>query len=81
MKKLEYCMKTTSDCLKKAKVKTEQGKELMKWANNYYNDAVHYSKSDPETALEAVSYAHGFIDSGVLLGHLEIEGYHISERL
>ncbi len=81
MNKLNYCIKITSDCLKKAKPKTAEGKLLMKWANDYYNDAMHYSTKDPETALEAVSYAHGFIDSGVLLGHIEIEGYHLSKKL
>jgi hypothetical protein len=78
--KLQYCMKATNDCLSKMKVVDENGEILRKFAQDYYNDAVHYLFKDPETALEAVAYAHGFIDAGVLLGYLEIPGYHLKEQ-
>lgn len=80
MKKLEDCIKVTSRCLEKAKAKNGKGRLLLKWATDYYKDSLYYSSKDPETALEAVSYAHGFIDSGVLLGHLEIPDYHLKKE-
>ena len=80
MKKLNECIKITADCLEKARVKDEEGKLLLKWASDYYKDALYYSMKEPETALEAVSYAHGFIDSGVLLGHIEIPKYHLKKE-
>jgi len=77
--KLDYCLKTTGNCLKKMKVKKE-GEEIARFAKDYYNDALYYSKSDPETALEAVAYSHGFIDAGVLLSLIEIKGYHLKVK-
>jgi len=81
MNKYEYCEKITKDCLEKVEVLDDKGQTLLKFAKDYYNDALHYKeKDDEETALEAVAYAHGFIDAGVLLGHLKIEGYHLDKK-
>jgi len=80
--KYEFCMKVTADCLSKALVLDEKGEILIKWAKDYYSDAEYYfSQGDENTALEAIAYAHGFIDSGVLLGHLKINGYHLEKRI
>lgn len=80
LEKLHYCMETTQSCLSKLKLKDAKGGILKKFAEDYYSDAVHYMDKDPETALEAVAYAHGFIDAGVLLGYFEIPGYHLDEQ-
>jgi hypothetical protein len=77
--KLDYCLKITGDCLKRMKVK-KGGEELARFAKDYYNDALYYKEKDPETALEAVAYAHGFIDAGVLCGLIGIEGYHLKVK-
>ena len=78
MDKLEFCLETTEKCLKDLRVIDERACELIKFAQDYYNDAVHYKeKGDMDTALEAVAYAHGFIDAAVLLGLVEISGYHL----
>ena len=51
---------------------------LLKFAKDYYNDEKQYAeKGDYVTALEAIAYAHGFIDAGVLAGYFEIGGYHL----
>lgn len=78
--KLERCMEITKSCLEKAVTKNENGEELLRFAKDYYKDAEYYSSKDPETALEAVSYAHGFIDAGVLLGFIEIPDYHLKAK-
>ncbi|MFH0986688.1 MAG: DUF357 domain-containing protein [Candidatus Micrarchaeota archaeon] len=81
-KKIRYCMKITGDCLGKAEALDKQGALLMNWAKSYFSDAEFYlEKKDKETALEAVAYAHGFIDSGVLLGHIKIKGYYLEREL
>jgi hypothetical protein len=77
--KLEYCLAMTGECLKKVKVK-KGGEILVKFAKDYYNDAVYYKEIDRETALEAVAYAHGFIDAGILLGLLDIRDYHLKVK-
>lgn len=78
--KLGDCLGVTKKCLEKVKVKNKKGAILLKFAADYYEDAAYYEKRDPATALEAVAYAHGFIDAGVLLGLLEIRGHHLSKR-
>ncbi len=78
--KYEICHRITSDALSKLEVtvKNEISKTLLKFANDYYNDAEYYaSKGDYATALEAIAYAHGFIDAGILCGVFEIPGYHL----
>ena len=81
MKKLDLCIKTTKDCLEKLRIKNKKAEVLLKFARDYYNDAVYFKEKDQETALEAVSYAHGFIDACILLGWAEIKGYHLGKRI
>lgn len=46
--------------------------DFLSMARAYLADAVHFSQTgDPERALAAVSYAHGWIDAGVRLGLLD----------
>ncbi len=74
--KLEKCMEITEKALKKSEPKDEKGEKLLKFVENYYKDAEHYkSKKDRETALEAVSYAHGILDAGVLTKHIKTPNY------
>jgi len=77
--KLDCCLAITRECLEKLKVK-KGGEILAKFAKDYYNDALYYKETDPETALEAVSYAHGFIDAGILAGLLDIKEYHLKVK-
>ena len=80
MNKLDYCMKATGDCLERLAIKDKRAEPLVRFATDYYNDAKHYYEKDPETALEAVAYAHGFIDAAVMLGLIGIPGYHLNEK-
>ena len=78
MDKLNFCLEKTGKCLDTLTVKDKRADALVKFAQDYYNDALHYKeKNDLETALEAVAYAHGFIDAAVLLGLVEIPDYHL----
>ncbi|MGI0071334.1 MAG: DUF357 domain-containing protein [Thermoplasmata archaeon] len=46
--------------------------DFLEMARAYLADAEHFSASgDPERALAAVSYAHGWLDAGVRLGILD----------
>jgi uncharacterized protein len=46
--------------------------DLLGMARAYLADARHFLESgDPERALAAVSYAHGWLDAGVRLGLLD----------
>ena len=46
--------------------------DFLSMARAYLADGVHFSQTgDPERALAAVSYAHGWIDAGVRLGLLD----------
>ncbi len=45
--------------------------DFLAMARAYLSDAEHFSRSgDPERALAAASYAHGWLDAGVRLGIL-----------
>jgi len=80
--KYSVCLKITSDALGKLKVveDNEKSRIFLKFANDYYSDAVYYAnKGEYATALEAIAYAHGFIDAGVLCGFFKIDGYHLEE--
>jgi len=77
--KLSCCIEITGGCLKKLKVR-KGGEMLAKFAKDYYNDALYYKDRDPETALEAVAYAHGFIDAGIIAGLLDIKDYHLKGK-
>lgn len=69
-------MEITARCLREARA-DECGEVLLRFARDYFSDAQYYAEKDAETALEAVSYAHGLLDAGVLLGHIRIPGYHL----
>jgi hypothetical protein len=79
-KKLDFCLKETKRCLGSAIARGPDARQLLKFARDYYEDARYYEKRDPETALEAVAYAHGFIDAALLLGLVEIKGYHLAAK-
>jgi len=49
--------------------------DVLAMARAYLADAEHFSeRGDPERALAAVSYAHGWLDAGVRLGLLDGRG-------
>lgn len=74
--KLEKCMEITEEALEKSSATDEEGEKLMEFIKNYYKDAKYYqSEGEKETALEAVSYAHGILDAGVLLKHIKTPNY------
>jgi uncharacterized protein len=46
--------------------------DFLQMARSYLADARHFlATGDPDRALAAVSYAHGWIDAGVRLGLLD----------
>ena len=46
--------------------------DFLSMARAYLSDAEHFAAAgDPERALAAVSYAHGWLDAGVRLGLLD----------
>ena len=46
--------------------------DFLLMARSYLADAEHFAKEgDPERALAAASYAHGWLDAGVRLGILD----------
>lgn len=46
--------------------------DFLGMARSYLSDARHFlDRGDPDRALAAVSYAHGWIDAGVRLGLLD----------
>ena len=70
--KLDKYMRMTEKALKIVKVKESKGKELVKLAKCYFEDAKHFKeKGDLENALIAVCYAHAMLDAGVRIGVLE----------
>jgi len=81
--KYEYCLGITERIATKIKVLDHaKADKLLKFLKDYTRDAKHYAeKGDFDTALEAIAYAHGFIDAGVLTGVFRIDGYHLSEDI
>ena len=78
--KYEMCLKITGEAIGKLKVvkKDQISETFLQFARDYIADAKHYAeKEDYATALEAIAYAHGFIDAGVLAGYFEIANYHL----
>lgn len=70
--KLNKYLKMTKEALEKVIVLDERGKELVKLAKCYYDDALHFlEKKDLENALIAVCYAHAMLDAGVVMKVLE----------
>ena len=79
-KKYELCLRITSDAMGKLEIARRglASATYLRFAQDYIADAKHYAaKGDYATALEAIAYAHGFIDAGVLSGYFKIEGYHL----
>ena len=82
MDKLEFCLAETKKALDNLKIVDKKAEVLVKFCKDYYNDALYYKKKgELETALESVAYAHGFIDSAVLLGLIEIPKYHLPKDI
>ncbi|MCD4740817.1 DUF357 domain-containing protein [archaeon] len=78
--KYEQCLRITSEALDQLEVKQKNrvSDAYLEFTKNYIHDAKHYAlKGDYVTALEAIAYAHGFIDAGVLAGFFKIEEYHL----
>ena len=78
--KYEMCLKITGEAMEKLEVvkKGQLSGTYLQFARDYITDANYYAeKGDYATALEAIAYAHGFIDAGVLAGYFKIEGYHL----
>ena len=72
MKKLDKYLEMTEEALGKVKIKENKGKELVKLAKCYFDDAKHFKeKKDSENAMIAVCYAHAMLDAGVRIGVLE----------
>ena len=72
MEKLDKYMGITKEALAKVKIIDEKGKELVKLAKCYFEDAKHFIyKKDLENAFAAVCYAHAMLDAGVRIGVLE----------
>ena len=78
--KYEMCLRITGEAMEKLEVanKGQVSDTFLQFARDYITDAKHYAeKGDYATALEAIAYAHGFIDAGVLAGYFRIDGYHL----
>ena len=62
----------TEKALGLVKVIDEKGKELVKLAKCYFEDAKHFKEEgNLENAFAAVCYAHAMLDAGVRIGVLE----------
>lgn len=80
--KYEQCLRITQEALEKLEVKEQccLSQTYLEKTKNYIHDAKYYAKEgDYVTALEAIAYAHGFIDAGVLAGLFHIRGYHLKQ--
>ncbi|MFC2175194.1 DUF357 domain-containing protein [archaeon] len=78
--KYDMCLRITGDAMKKLEVvnQNQVSETYLQFARDYIGDAKHYAeKGDYATALEAIAYAHGFVDAGVLAGYFEIKDYHL----
>lgn len=77
--RLEKCLRITEQHIKTAEPVDIMGEKLLSLAENYFEDALFYKEIDKEISLEAVSYASGLIDAGVLLGLIRIKNHHFNE--
>ncbi len=78
--KYEVCLRMTTDALEKLELAedTKVAREILEFAKDYYEDAKYYAeKGMYSTALEAIAYAHGLLDAGVLAGFFRISNYHL----
>ena len=81
VEKARHYMDITERALMEVKVVPPEGTEMWKtakrlldMASRYFSDARYFlEKGDCLTALAAVSYAHAWLDVGVLLGLLKGE--------
>ncbi len=70
-KKLGHYLSLTERALKGVSCASQMGEQFLDMAKRYYSDAMHFmGRGDYVTAFAAVSYAHGWIDSGVRAGFL-----------
>ncbi len=78
-KKLEKYFRLTSAALKEAKKNIARGKEkeadeIIEMVSNYISDSEYFQeKGDFVNAFAALSYAHGWLDSGVRLGVFDVK--------
>ena len=77
--RLETYFRLTEEAYKKAqaskqKVSLEKAREkILDMAKRYIDDAHHFKeKEDIVTAMSALSYAHGLLDAGALLGIFDV---------
>jgi hypothetical protein len=72
--KLEKYMVMTSKALQKVRIagNKKKAEDLLDIAKRYYADAEYFSKTNPLTALIAVTYSHAFLDCGARLGLFEV---------
>ncbi|MCI4363061.1 MAG: DUF357 domain-containing protein [Thermoplasmata archaeon] len=76
---LERYLRITTEALEKVRAAPPSSSflagaadDFLGMARAYLSDARHFEeKGDPERALAAVSYAHGWLDAGVRLGILD----------
>ncbi|MFH1510595.1 MAG: DUF357 domain-containing protein [Candidatus Woesearchaeota archaeon] len=74
--KLEKYLKITKEALDLAKEahSSWRSAEVFDMADRYYRDALHFkSKGDFVNAFAAVSYSHGWLDCGALLGLFNVK--------
>ena len=78
-KKIEKYREITSKALDMAKKsvtrsKKEEANEIIKMVQNYLSDSEYfYSKGNFVNAFAALSYAHGWLDSGARLGIFNVK--------
>jgi hypothetical protein len=76
---LDKYLKLTREALQRVRPATPRrsylagaSDDFLAMARAYLSDAEHFERSgDPDRALAAVSYAHGWLDAGVRLGLLD----------
>ncbi len=77
--RLEKCIKVVEEHLRMAEPLDVMGEKLLSLASDYFEDALYYKDRDTEVSLEAISYASGLIDAGVLLGVIRIKTHYFNE--
>ncbi len=77
--RLKTYFRLTEEAYKKAlqskqKINLENAREkILDMAKRYIDDAHHFQeKNDITTAFSALSYAHGLLDAGALLGFFDV---------
>lgn len=82
--RLARYFKLTEEAYEKAKNSPEKIKldnsrgKILDMVKRYIDDAHHFKeKGDIVTAFSALSYAHGFLDAGALLGIFDVHDSHL----